>query len=90
MSARKVIEGKHTKGAYYDKTYRGGKLDVYRILCIYRITHPAHAHAVKKLLRAGNKKTQPLINDIQESIDILQRWKSMILEDKKTKPRKRS
>lgn len=71
----------HSSGEYYAKEYRGGMLDVYRILTVYGITHPAHQHAIKKLLRAGNKKTQPLINDVQEAIDILERWKSMIKED---------
>ncbi len=65
---------------HYDYKYRGIRFDPYRILDIYGIAHPAQAHAVKKLLRAG-KSIKPLEQDIGEVIDSLQRWKQMIKED---------
>lgn len=65
---------------HYNFVYKGVKLDPYRILTTYNITHPAHQHAVKKLLRAGNSiKTQE--KDIKEVIDTLQRWLEMLEED---------
>ena len=69
-------------GAYYRMFYKGVLADPYRILDLYQITHPAHQHAIKKLLRAG-KSVKPLITDIQESIDALERFKQMIQEDNK-------
>lgn len=64
----------------YNITYKGVKLDPYRILKEYGITHPAQAHAIKKLLRCG-KSHKDLPPDIQECIDTLVRWRQMIEED---------
>lgn len=64
----------------YTVTYKGIKLDLYRIIELYGITHPAHAHVAKKILRCG-KTHKSLKVDIQESIDTLERWKQMISED---------
>jgi uncharacterized protein YwgA len=64
----------------YAQTYRGIKLDPYRILEIYGITHPAQQHALKKLLRAG-RSHKALHQDIDEVIDSLNRWKEMVQED---------
>lgn len=64
----------------YDVTYRGIKLDPYRIFDLYGITHPCQQHSLKKILRAG-KSHKSLKQDIQESIDTLERWKQMISED---------
>lgn len=68
----------------YNITYRGIKLDPYRIFELYGITHPAAQHSIKKLLRAG-KSHKSLKQDIQESIDTLERWKQMISEDDEDK-----
>lgn len=65
---------------HYKFTYKGHKLDPYRIILIYKITHPAHQHAIKKLLRAGNS-VKELERDIDEVIMTLNRWKEMIKED---------
>jgi hypothetical protein len=67
---------------HYDYSYRGGKIDPYRILKIYGITEPAQQHAIKKLLRAG-RSVKPLIQDLDEVIESLQRWREMICEDAK-------
>jgi hypothetical protein len=66
---------------YYNYSYKGIKIDVYRILKIFQITEPAQQHAIKKLLRAG-KSIKGLTQDINEVIESLERWKEMINEDK--------
>lgn len=66
---------------YSNFSYKGITIDPYRIFEIYGITHPAHAHATKKLLRAG-RSHKSLSQDIQEAIDSLERWKEMIQEDR--------
>jgi len=73
-----------TKDDHKHYKYKCGdiKLDPYRILEIYGITHPAHQHAIKKLLRAGNS-VKDLDRDIKESIDTLVRWQEMRNEDLK-------
>lgn len=65
---------------HYRFTYRGVKLDPYRIFRIYRITDPAQQHAIKKLLRAG-QSVKSLDQDIDEVIMTLTRWKEMNRED---------
>ena len=68
---------------YYNYEYKGLKLDPYRITEIYGITNPAQQHAVKKLLRAGNKPGNETVQEIDEVIKSLVRWKEMIKEDQK-------
>lgn len=67
-------------GKHYRYSYRQIKLDPYRIIAIYGITHPAHQHALKKLLRAG-KSVKSLRQDIKEVQDALTRWLEMLDED---------
>ena len=67
---------------YYNYMYKGIKIDPYRISKIYNLSGPQE-HAVKKLLRAGNKEGNNLINEIDEVIKSLVRWKEMIEEDSK-------
>ena len=69
-----------TSSKHYDKIYNGIKLDPYRILLVYNIIHPAQQHAIKKLLRAGTAHKE-LLQDINEVILTLERWKEMIDED---------
>ena len=64
---------------HYQFTYKGIKLDPYRILKVYGISDPAQQHAIKKLLRAG-ESVKPLKEDIKEVILSLTRWLEM-LED---------
>lgn len=68
---------------HYRFTFRGVKLDPYRIMAIYGIEHPAHQHALKKLLRAG-RSIKSLAQDIDEVILSLNRWKEMLDEDGNT------
>lgn len=65
----------------YPQSYKGHKIDPYRICAIYGITHPAAQHAIKKCLRAGSGH-KTLEQDIDEAIASLQRWKEMAVEDK--------
>ena len=65
---------------HYQYSYKGIKLDPYRILSVYNITCPAMQHAIKKLLRAGNS-VKDLKQDIQEVIDTLKRKLDMLEED---------
>ena len=67
-------------GKHYRYSYRQIKLDPYRIIAVYGITHPAHQHALKKLLRAG-KSVKSLRQDIREVQDALTRWLEMLDED---------
>ena len=66
--------------SHYKYSYKGIKLDPYRILDIYKITCPAQQHAIKKLLRAGNS-VKELKQDITEVIDTLKRKLEMLEED---------
>jgi len=67
--------------AHYDYEFKGIRLDPYRIMQVYnKITHPAHQHAFKKLLRAG-ESVKPLKQDIREVIMTLERWLGMIEEE---------
>lgn len=65
---------------YYNYKYKHIKIDPYRIMFEYKITHPAHQHALKKLLRCG-KSVKEQKQDIKEVIDSLTRWLEMIEED---------
>lgn len=67
-------------GKHYRYSYRQIKLDPYRIIAVYGITHPAHQHALKKLLRAG-KSVKSLRQDVREVQDALTRWLEMLDED---------
>lgn len=67
-------------GKHYKFSFKGVKLDPYRIFQVYQITHPAQQHGIKKLLRAGNS-VKSLEQDIDEVIVTLQRWKEMIAEE---------
>lgn len=77
-----ISESKVSQELYehYKYSYKGIKLDPYRILDIYKITCPAQQHAIKKLLRAGNS-VKELKQDITEVIDTLKRKLEMLEED---------
>ena len=71
---------KEATPSYYKKIFNGVLLDPYRVLKVYGITDPAHQHAVKKLLRAG-ESLKDLKQDVQEVIDTLTRMLQMIDEE---------
>lgn len=65
----------------YNYTYRGIRLDPYRICTVYNITHPAHQHALKKILCPGDRGYKSLEKDVREAIVSLERWLEMLEED---------
>lgn len=71
-------------GAHYRYQYNGINLDPYRIIKVYGITEPAAQHALKKILCAGKRGHNTVIQDIDDVINAMNRWKEMILEDNKS------
>lgn len=65
--------------SHYKFSFNGVKLDPYRILDVYQISHPAQQHAIKKLLRAG-KSVKTLRQDVEEVQMTLTRWLEMMDE----------
>ena len=65
---------------HYNWTYRGIRLDPYRLELTCGPWRPAQAHAIKKLMRAG-KGTKTYAQDIEESILSLRRELDMLRED---------
>lgn len=68
---------------HYRYSFKGIKLDPYRIFKTYGITDPVQQHVAKKALRAG-EGGKSLIQDIDEIILSCERWKEMIEEDEDT------
>lgn len=64
----------------YQWEYNGVTFDFYRLCEILNIKHHAQAHALKKIIRAG-QSIKDIERDINESIDSLERWKEMVAED---------
>lgn len=64
----------------YNGTWKGVKIDPYRICAVYGITDPAIQHAIKKLLRLG-RGTKDAQDDVEEAIQSLERWQEMQAED---------
>lgn len=64
----------------YQWTFKGISFDFYRLCEILGITHHAQAHALKKVIRAG-RSVKPVVQDIDEAIDSLRRWREMVVED---------
>lgn len=65
---------------YYNKSYKGVKVDPYRIASIYGITDHAMFQALKKLLRAGADH-KDLYQDLKEARDAIDRKLEMLKED---------
>ncbi len=70
------------KHSHYFKKVPYEYVDVYRVLELFDVTNPSIAHAVKKLLVAGNRGHKDLEKDVQEAIDSLVRWQQMREEDR--------
>ena len=56
-------------------------IDVYRVIELFEVTHPALQHALKKILAAGNRGAKDWGKDVQEAIDSLNRALQMRAED---------
>lgn len=65
----------------YNFTYKGMRLDFYRVATVCNITHPIAQHIVKKLMR-GTRKGHTEEQIVAEVYDAVVRWKQMIQEDK--------
>lgn len=67
---------------YFKDVSKLKQIDIYRVLDLWEVQDPCIAHAVKKLLVAGNRGYKDTTKDIQEAIDSLNRWKEMQVENK--------
>lgn len=56
-------------------------IDVYRVIELFEVTHPALQHALKKVLCAGDRGAKDWEKDVQEAIDSLNRALQMRAED---------
>lgn len=92
MTIENTIEndtGKHYRFQYtvavcYQDMLNGKlsiNLDPFRIADIYGISNFAQQTALKKVLRAGNRGHKDLLQDINDIITALERWKQMLHED---------
>lgn len=68
---------------YYNNTYKGIKLDPYRICKVYSIGGGPREQAIKYLLRGTGKTNGPQteLDVIKEVRKQLLRWEEMIKED---------
>lgn len=66
----------------YNVPFAGAKLDPYRVIELFRISHPAIQQAIKKLLRCGGKH-KTTAQDVEDAITSLQRWQEMEEENRK-------
>jgi hypothetical protein len=56
-------------------------IDVYRVIELFEVTHPALQHALKKVLCVGDRGAKDWEKDVQEAIDSLNRALQMRAED---------
>lgn len=72
----------HEKYTHYFKDVAGLKrLDVYRVCDLWEIKRSAVAHAIKKLLCAGNRGAKDYLKDLKEARDSIDREIQMVQED---------
>lgn len=68
--------------AHYFKDVRHlDYIDVYRVIDLFAVDHPAMQHALKKVLAAGERGAKSQEQDAQEAIDSLNRYLQMVAED---------
>lgn len=73
--------------AHYFKDVRHlDYIDVYRVIDLFAVEHPAMQHALKKVLAAGERGAKSQTQDAQEAIDSLQRFLEMKTEDNEQCP----
>lgn len=66
---------------HYYREIGGVIVDFYRLCEIFDITHPAQAHALKKIMFAGQRPDEAMRKDIIEASESLERWIEMLDED---------
>lgn len=57
----------------YKVNYKGIDLDVYDVLKAFKVTNPATQHAIKKLLKGGERGYKDINQDYKEAIDSINR-----------------
>lgn len=67
---------------YYDNSYKGLKLDPYRLQLVLGITHPIQAHIHKKVCRMHKENHKSLENTLLEIKGACDRWLEMLEEDR--------
>ena len=68
-------------GHYFHDVAHLQSVDIYRMLQLLDIAHPALQHAFKKVAAAGQRGAKSTAQDVQEAIDSLVRWQAMAAED---------
>lgn len=67
---------------YYRDVSHLSRIDIYRVLALYDVRHPAIQHAVKKLLMAGARGGgKDVMRDLREARDAITRALVMLRED---------
>jgi fructose-specific phosphotransferase system component IIB len=69
-----------TKTNKYKVNCKGEEIDVYDVLVAFKVTNPAVQHAVKKLLKAGNRGYKNKFQDYTEAIESINRGIELIKE----------
>lgn len=70
------------KHDHYFKLCPYDKIDVYRVIDLFKVTDPCLQHIVKKALVAGGRGHKDIGKDMQDIIDTAERWKQMRAEEK--------
>lgn len=75
MSKPKPIEplNKYMRTITCLSEHKKAEIDIYSIIEAYAVTCPARAHALKKLLMAGQRGSKDAITDLEEAILALHR-----------------
>lgn len=68
-------------GKHYRFIYKGVNLDPARIALIYDLRHPMQHVMLKKILCAGKRGHNDVIDDIKDIICACERWLEMLEED---------
>ena len=74
-----MTTARHTH--YFHDVAHLQSVDIYRMLQLLDIAHPALQHAFKKVAAAGKRGAKSTAQDVQEAIDSLCRWQAMAAED---------
>lgn len=83
-SGVKIIKSENQdneKYPHYFKPCPYSHIDVYRVLDMFEVTHPALQHAVKKLLVAGGRGHKDILKDVIEAMHSCARFIEMEKED---------
>ena len=62
----------------YKVTIKGTSFDVYDVITAFEVHCPAKAHAIKKLLKSGQRGYKDEEQDLNESIQAIQRAKELL------------